>query len=324
VKVAILGAGAIGSYVGAALARGGADVSLIARGAHLAALREHGVTVLSPRGDFREHLPATDDPAEIGPVDVVFLGLKAYSYADCGPLLAPLLHETTGVVAAQNGVPWWYFHRHGGPYDGRRIEAVDPGGATSAAIPPERAIGCVVYCSAELEAPGVIRHGEGTRFSLGEPDRSMSERCLQLSEAFVSGGLKAPVEPDLRDEIWVKLLGNAIFNPLSVLTRATLAAMCRHPGTRALAHAGMQECLDIAGALGARPQIDIERRIDGAERVGEHRTSTLQDLEAGKRLELDALIVAVVELAELTDTPAPTMRALAAESTLLAASLGLS
>ena len=323
-KVAILGAGAIGAYVGAALARGGADVSLIARGAHLAALRENGVTVLSPRGDFQVHVPATDDPAEVGPVDIVFLGLKAYSYADSGPLLAPLLHEKTGVVAAQNGVPWWYFHRHGGPYDGHRIEAVDPGGATSAAIAPERAIGCVVYCSAELEAPGVIRHGEGTRFSLGEPDRSVSERCVQLSEAFVSGGLKAPVEPDLRDEIWVKLLGNAIFNPLSVLTRATLAAMCRHPGTRALAHAGMQECLDIANALGSRPQIDIERRIGGAERVGEHRTSTLQDLEAGKRLELDALIVAVVELAELTGTPAPTIRTLAAESTLLAASLGLS
>ena len=237
-KIAILGAGAIGSYVGAALARGGADVSLIARGAHLAALRERRRDVLSPRGDFSAHPPATDDPAEIGPVDVVFLGLKAYSYADSGPLLAPLLHETTAVVAAQNGVPWWYFHRHGGPYDGRRIEAVDPGGATTAAIAPERAIGCVVYCSTELEAPGVIRHGEGTRFSLGEPDRSVSERCLQLSEALVAGGLKAPVEPDLRDEIWIKLLGNAVFNPLSVLTRATLAAMCRHPGTRALAREG--------------------------------------------------------------------------------------
>jgi 2-dehydropantoate 2-reductase len=323
VKVAVLGAGAIGSYVGAALARGGTDVSLIARGAQLAALREHGVTVRSPRGDFSARLPATDDPAEIGPVDVVFLGLKAYSYADCGPLLAPLLHDTTSVVAAQNGVPWWYFHDHGGPYDGRRIEAVDPGGATTAAIAPERAIGCVVYCSAELEEPGIIRHGEGTRFSLGEPDRSVSERCVRLSEAFTSGGLKAPVEPDLRDEIWVKLLGNAVFNPLSVLTRATLAAMCRHPGTRALAREGMQECLAIANALGARPEIDVERRIDGAERVGEHRTSTLQDLEAGKRLELAALVVAVVELAELTGTPAPTMRTLAAESTLLAASLGL-
>ena len=221
--------------------------------------------MLSPRGDFHEHPLATDDPAEIGPVDVVFLGLKAYSYAGCGPLLAPLLHDGTAVVAAQNGVPWWYFHRHGGPYDGRRIEAVDPGGATSAAIPPERAIGCVVYCSTELEAPGVVRHGEGTRFSLGEPDRSRSERCLQLSEALVAGGLKAPVEPDLRDEIWIKLLGNAVFNPLSVLTRATLAAMCRNPATRALARAGMEECLAIANALGVQPQIEIERRIDGAE-----------------------------------------------------------
>jgi 2-dehydropantoate 2-reductase len=323
VRVAILGAGAIGSYVGAALARGGADVSLIARGAHLTALRENGVTVLSPRGDFGERLPATDDPAEIGPVDVVFLGLKAYSYAAAGPLLAPLLHEGTAVVAGQNGVPWWYFHRHGGPYDGRRIEAVDPGGATSTAIPPERAIGCVVYCSTELVAPGVVRHGEGTRFSLGEPDRSRSERCVAFADAMIAGGLKAPVETDLREEIWIKLLGNAIFNPLSVLTRATLAGMCRNPGTRALARAGMQECLDIAAAVGARPQIEIERRIDGAESVGEHRTSTLQDLEAGKRLELDALVVAVVELAELTGTHAPTLRALAASSALLAESLGL-
>ena len=322
-KVAVLGAGAIGAFVGAALARGGAEVSLIARGAQLAALRANGVTVLSPRGDFREHLPATDDPAEIGPVDVVFLGLKAYSYASCGPLLAPLLHDRTAVVAGQNGVPWWYFHRHGGPYDGRRIEAVDPGGATSAAIPPERAIGCVVYCSTELEAPGVVRHGEGTRFSLGEPDRSRSQRCTAFSEAMIAGGLKAPVEPDLRDEIWIKLLGNAVFNPLSALTRATLAAMCRDPGTRELARAGMQECLDIAAAVGAHPQIEIERRIDGAERVGEHRTSTLQDLEAGKRLELDALVAAVVELADLTGTPAPTLRALAASSALLAESLGL-
>jgi 2-dehydropantoate 2-reductase len=323
VKVAILGAGAIGAYVGAALARGGTDVALIARGAQLAALRENGVRVLSPRGDFQAHPVATGDPAEIGPVDVVFLGLKAHSYAACGPLLAPLLHDRTAIVAAQNGVPWWYFHRHGGPYDGRRVEAVDPGGATSAAIPPERAIGCVVYCSTELEAPGVVRHGEGTRFSLGEPDRSRSERCLQLSEALVAGGLKAPVESDLRDEIWIKLLGNAVFNPLSVLTRATLGAMCRNPGTRALARSGMEECLAIAGALGVHPPIELDRRIAGAEAVGEHRTSTLQDLDAGKRLELDALIVAVVELAELTGTPAPTLRALSASSTLLAESLGL-
>jgi 2-dehydropantoate 2-reductase len=324
VKVAILGAGAIGAYVGAALARGGADVALIARGAQLEALRSSGVTVHSPRGDFHEHPPATDDPAEIGPVDFVFLGLKAYSYAGSGPLLAPLLYERTAVVAAQNGVPWWYFHGHGGPYDGRRIEAVDPGGATSAVIAPERAIGCVVYCSTELEAPGVIRHGEGTRFSLGEPDRTRSERCRQLSEALVAGGLKAPVESDLRNEIWIKLLGNAVFNPLSVLTRATLGAMCRHPPTRAVAATAMRECLAIANALGAHPQIEIERRIEGAERVGEHRTSTLQDLEAGKRLELDALIVAVVELAELTGTPAPALQAIAASSTLLAESLGLS
>jgi 2-dehydropantoate 2-reductase len=321
--VAVLGAGAIGSYVGAALARGGAEVALVARGTQLAALREHGVTVRSPRGDFHAALQATDDPAEIGPVDIVFLGLKAYSYATAGPLLEPLLHDRTAVVAGQNGIPWWYFYRHGGPFDGRRIEAVDPGGATSAAIDPARAMGCVVYCSTELEAPGVVRHGEGTRFTLGEPDRTRSQRCLAFSEAMIAGGLKAPVESDVREQIWIKLLGNAIFNPLSVLTRATLAAMCRDPGTRALARTGMQECIEIARALGSNPEVEIERRIDGAERVGDHRTSTLQDLEAGKRLELDALIVAVVELADLTGTPAPTLRALSASSSLLAESLGL-
>jgi len=323
-RLCVYGAGAIGGYLGVELSRAGHDVSLIARGPHLAAIQKHGL-MLQIEGETRvAKLRATDDPMQAGPQDAVFLTLKSHSVPAVVDTLAPLLSPHTSVVTAQNGVPWWYFHRHGGPYDGRRIEAVDPGGATTAAIAPERAIGCVVYCSTELEAPGVIRHGEGTRFSLGEPDRSVSGRCLALSEALVAGGLKAPVEPDLRDEIWIKLLGNAVFNPLSVLTRATLAAMCRHPGTRALAREGMLECLAIASALGARPQIDIERRLEGAERVGEHRTSTLQDLEAGKRLELDALLVAVVELADLTDVPAPTLRALAAASTLLAVSLGLS
>ena len=319
----MLGAGAIGAYVGAALARGGAEVALIARGAHLAAVRARRRHGAQPARRLHAAPQATDDPAEIGPVDVVFLGLKAYSYAAAGPLLAPLLHDRTAVVAGQNGIPWWYFHRprravRRAPHRSRRSWW-----RVTAAIDPARAIGCVVYCSTELEAPGVVRHGEGTRFTLGEPDRTRSDRCLAFADAMVAGGLKAPVEVDVREEIWIKLLGNAIFNPLSVLTRATLAAMCRDPGTRALARAGMQECLAIASALGCDPEIEIERRIDGAERVGDHRTSTLQDLEAGKRLELDALIVAVVELADLTRTPAPTLRALSASSSLLAESLGL-
>lgn len=323
-KIAVLGAGAIGAYVGAALARGGADVHLIARGEHLAAMQRNGVEVISPRGSFRAHPPATSDPREVGPVDVVFLGLKAYSYASSGPLLAPLLGPETAVVAAQNGIPWWYFHRSGGPYDGRRVEAVDDGGAVSAVIAPERAIGCVVYCSTEIERPGIIRHLEGTRFSIGEPDGSVSERCRAFSEAMVSGGLKCPVEPNLRDEIWIKLMGNVALNPLSVLTGATLVELCTHATTRRLVASIMEETLAIAAALGSTPAIDIERRLEGARRVGEHKTSMLQDFEAGKRLELGAVVRAVVELAELTDTPAPHVGAVHAAIDLLAERRGLS
>jgi 2-dehydropantoate 2-reductase len=280
-RVAVLGAGAIGAYVGAALARGGTDVHLIARGENLEAMRRDGVKVLSDRGDFEAHPPATDDPAEVGPVDYVFLGLKANSYASAGPLLEPLMHDDTAVIAAQNGIPWWYFHGVEGPYANRPIESVDPGGAVTRVIPPERAIGCVVYAGTELEAPGVVRHLEGTRFTIGEPDRTVSERCLRFSEAMVAGGLKCPVEQDVRDEIWVKLMGNVAFNPLSALTRSTMAQICRHDNARRLVATMMAETLEIAEAVGAHPQISIEKRLAGAERVGDHKTSTLQDLEAG-------------------------------------------
>jgi 2-dehydropantoate 2-reductase len=322
-RVAVLGAGAIGAYVGAALACGGADVHLIARGANLDAIRRGGVRVRSPRGDFEAHPPATDDSREVGPVDFVFLGLKAHSYASCGSLLEPLLHKDTAVVPAQNGIPWWYFHRLEGPYEGRRIEAVDPGGAVSRAIPPERAIGCVAFPGTALAEPGVVQHYEGTRFSIGEPDGSISERCSRFSEAMIAGGLKCPVEERLRDDIWIKLMGNVAFNPLSILTRATLAEMCGHEPTRALVARIMGESLEIARAVGAEPSISIERRLEGAEGVGEHKPSTLQDLEAGKPVELAALIDAVVELADLTGVEAPSLRGVAAASGLLAETLGL-
>jgi 2-dehydropantoate 2-reductase len=322
-RVAVLGAGAIGAYVGAALARGGTEVHLVARGKHLEALRRDGVRVLSKRGDFAAHPPATDDPGEIGPVDVVFLGLKANSYASAGPLLEPLMHEETAVVAGQNGIPWWYFHGMDGEYAGHRIESVDPDGSVSRVIPPERAIGCVVYAGTELEEPGVVRHLEGTRFTIGEPDGSISPRCKAFSEAMIAGGLKCPIEERVRDEIWVKLMGNASFNPLSVLTRSTLAGMCRHQPTRRLVASMMEETLEIAHAVGAQPSVSIERRLTGAERVGEHKPSTLQDLEAGKPLELAALVDAVVELADLTGVDAPCLRAVAAASGLLAESLDL-
>lgn len=317
-KVAVLGAGAIGAYVGASLCRAGAEVHLIARGPQLAALRENGVRVLSPRGDFHAHPNATDDPAEVGPVDHVFLGIKATGYAQAGDLVRPLLHDRTSLIAAQNGIPWWYFHRHGGPYDGTRLESVDPGGTVSAVLAPERAIGCVVYAATELQEPGVVRHLEGTRFSIGEPDRSVSPRCTEFSAAMIEGGLKCPVEPELRNDIWIKLLGNISFNPISALSRATMRQMCLHGGTRRVIETMMHETLAVAEALGCRPDISVEKRLAGAERVGDHRTSTLQDLERGKPLELDVLLAAVVELAEITGVPVPTLRTVHAISDLLA------
>jgi 2-dehydropantoate 2-reductase len=322
-KVAVLGAGAIGAYVGAALHRGGTDVHLVARGEHLEAIRKHGVQVTSPRGDFTARTPATDDPTEIGPVDYVFLGLKANSYASCGELIAPLMHPGTTVVAAQNGIPWWYFHGLPGPYEGKRIESVDPGGAVSRTLPVEQAVGCVVYCSTELDGPGHVRHLEGTRFSIGEPAGPVSRRCLDFSEAMVAGGLKCPVEADIRSDIWIKLLGNAAFNPISALARATMAEIAGHAGTRATVALMMEESLQIAAALGCHPEISVAKRIDGAERVGDHKTSMLQDLERGRPLELDVILAAVVELAEMTGTPAPTLRSVHAVTDLLSTKVGL-
>lgn len=298
--------------------RGGAEVHLIARNQHLEAMQSNGVRVLSPRGDFVARPNATEDPADVGPVDYVFLGLKAHSYQTCGPLVEPLLGPNTAVIAAQNGIPWWYFHKLKGPYEGRRIEAVDPGGATSAVLPPERAVGCVVYPATVIESPGVIRHLEGTRFSIGEPSGEISARCTELSDAMIAGGLKCPVEPDIRDDIWIKLMGNVAFNPLSALTRATMVDICRHPRTRDLVVQLMEETLDIAARLGSTPDISIEKRLRGAENVGAHKTSMLQDLEAGKQLELDAIVTAVVELADITGAPAPTLRTVHAATDLLA------
>jgi 2-dehydropantoate 2-reductase len=323
-RIAVVGAGAIGAYVGAALARGGADVQLVARGANLEAMRCDGIRVLTSRGDFTARPHATDDPREIGPVDVVFLGLKANGYATAGPLLEPLMDDHTAVVAAQNGIPWWYFHGMDGQFGGRRIETVDRDGAVSRVIPPARAIGCVVYAGTELQAPGVVRHLEGTRFTIGEPDGTLSERCKSFSEAMIAGGLKCPVETSgLRNEVWVKLMGNVSFNPLSALTGATIAGMCRYQPTRRLVETMMYETLDVARAVGAEPHVSVERRLAGGEKVGEHRTSTLQDLLAGKPLELGPIIDAVVELADLTEVPVPSLRTVSAACGLLAQTRGL-
>ena len=316
-RFAVVGAGAIGAFVGACLARGGTETHLVARGPHLAAMQERGVRVTGPTGDFQVDVHATDDPRDIGPVDVVFLGLKAYSYAQAGELLEPLLGQSTAVIAAQNGIPWWYFHKHGGQFDGRRLDSVDPGGAVSAAIPADRALGCVVYPATELAAPGVVRHVEGNRLSIGEPDRSDSETCRRVCEAMTAGGLKCRVTKDLRAEIWVKLLGNATFNPLSALTGATMAQLCAFGPTRALLAEMMGEVAAVAEAVGCPPRISIERRLEAAEGVGDHKTSMLQDLEAGKRLELEVLVEAVLEIGALVGLDLPRLQSVHAATALL-------
>ena len=307
-RFAVVGAGAIGAYVGAALARGGADVTLIARGDHLRALQADGVRVLSPRGDFEAHPAATDDLGAIADADVVFVGLKAYSLPELAPQIGSHLREGAAVIAAQNGIPWWYFQSEGGRLDGTIVESVDPGGVVTRSIPPQSVVGCVVYCATEIERPGVIRHIEGTRFSIGEPDGSDSERCRSISEAFRAGGLKAPVDARLRDQIWLKLIGNAAFNPVSVLTRATLGALGEVPEMRDALRALLEEGAAVAAALGVQLSVPIERRLEGGFEVGEHKTSMLQDFEAGKPLEIDCLTGAIVELAQKLDVDVPRLR----------------
>jgi len=316
-RYAVIGAGAIGAYVGAALSRAGHDVTLFGRGPHLRAMQTGGVHVKSPRGDFIAHPWATDVLSSIGPVDVVLLTLKAHQLEAVMSDLPSLFKAQTPVVAIQNGIPWWYFQRHGGPYDGLQLESVDPGGKLAAAIPAERVIGCVIYCSTEIESPGVIRHLEGARYSLGEPDRSISPRAQSIAADFSAAGLKAPVERDLRNDIWLKLLGNAAFNPISALTRATLVDMTNDPLVEPLVREMMEEAVAIASKLGVGFDVTIEKRIDGARRVGAHKTSMLQDYEAGKALELDALTGAVVELGEKLGVPTPATRHVYALARLL-------
>jgi 2-dehydropantoate 2-reductase len=310
VRFAIAGAGAIGAYVGAALARGGADITLIARGEHLRAMQQHGVRVQSPAGDFEAHPAATDDFAAIADADVVFVGLKAYNLPELAPRIGSFLRADAGVIAAQNGIPWWYFQSEGGPLDGTIVEAVDPAGVVSASIPPEAVVGCVVYCATEIVEPGVIRHIEGTRYSIGEPDGSQSERCTAISAAFRAGGLKCAVDTKLRDQIWLKLIGNAAFNPVSVLTRATLGQLGEVPELRAVLRALLEEGAAVAEALGVMLPVSIERRLEAGLQVGDHKTSMLQDFEAGKPLELDCMTGAIIELAGKLGVGVPSLQAM--------------
>jgi 2-dehydropantoate 2-reductase len=309
VRICIFGAGAIGGLIGAKLAaKGEAEVSLVARGPHLAAMRENGLTLIAKDGATTNvRAAATDRPQELGPQDYVVLSLKAHSVPAVLDGLKLLLGPATAVVTAQNGVPWWYFYRHGGVHEGRRIEAVDPGGKTWDTIGPERVIGCDVYPAAEVAAPGVIRHIDGDRLPLGEPSREKTDRVLALSRFLVSAGFRAPIRNDIRSDIWVKLWGNLSFNPISALTGATLAGICADDGTRAVARTMMVEAETIANALGVTFPIDVDKRIAGAAAVGEHKTSMLQDLERGRPMEIDPLVTAVQELGRLTNTPTPTI-----------------
>jgi 2-dehydropantoate 2-reductase len=305
-RLCIFGAGAIGSFLAARLgAVPELELSLLARGPHLEAVRSRGLTLREGDTETRVAVRAVGDPAELGPQDFVFLTLKAHQVADALDQIRPLLGPETAVVTGQNGVPWWFFHRFGGPLEGTRIEAVDPGGRISAALGPERAIGCVVYPAAEIDAPGIVRHIDGDRFTLGEPCGERSERTQRLAAALAAGGLRAPVRTAIRTDIWVKLWGNLSFNPISALTGATLDRIVADPGTRAVARAMMVEAEAIAGRLGIVMPIDVDRRIAGAGEVGAHKTSMLQDLERGRKLETGALVAAVQELGRLTGTPTP-------------------
>ncbi len=306
-KICIYGAGAIGGYLGAQLAATDAEVSLVARGPHFAAMRERGLTLLTGDDSRTVRLPCTDDPRTLGIQDYVILTLKAHSTPAVLDHLQPLLGPDTAVVTAQNGILWWYFHAFPGPLQDRHLEAADPEGRTWRALGPERAIGCVVYPSCEIIEPGVVRHLDGTRFMVGEPDGTRSARVTALSEVLTAAGLKAPVRRKIRDDIWLKLLGNATFNPVSVLTRATLEQMGRDLGTREVIRRMMVEAVGVASALGVSFAMDIEKRIDAAVDVGAHRTSMLQDFEQGRPLELDALVATVTEMGRLVAVPTPVL-----------------
>jgi 2-dehydropantoate 2-reductase len=316
----IAGAGAIGAYIGARMAHAGFDVTLFARGPHLRAMQEHGVQVRSSEGDFVARPTIAGSLEEVGPVDVVFLGVKAHGLPQLAPQLKPVLGPETAVVSTQNGIPWWYFQGFGGELEGLRLEHIDPGGVISSAIEARSVVGSIVYFSTEISSPGVVQHIEGNRISLGEPNGSRSDRCRQIAEALIASGLRCPVTTRIRPEIWVKVLGNASLNPVSALTRATLVQMLRDPGVSSVIRNIMQEVEALSNKLGMELPVSIDQRMAGAEKVGEHKTSMLQDLEAGRPLELEALVGAVVELGERVGLAMPYTRTVYSCTKLLAQS----
>lgn len=306
-KVCIYGAGAIGAHIGVLMKLAGIDVSLIARGAHLEAIKSNGLKLIIGGEEKVARMPASSDPAELGPQDYVIIALKSHQAWEVAEKMKPLLGPNTAVVTAQNGIPWWYFYGFEGQYANLQLDSVDPGGRQWKAIGPERAIGCTVYPAAEIVEPGVVKHIYGDRYGLGEPTRKETDRVKALASAFEAAGLKPKIYPEIRNDIWLKLWGNLCFNPISALTRATLDVVATDPGTRAVARRMMEEAEIIARRIGAHFRVDIERRINGAASVGAHRTSMLQDLERGRPLELDALLTVVQEMGRLVGVDTPTI-----------------
>jgi 2-dehydropantoate 2-reductase len=320
VKIVIAGAGAIGGYIGARLARAaqpGVDVVLYARGPHLRAMQERGLRVISPDGDFEVRPTATGDLTSVGPADVVFLGVKAHGLTALAPQLEPLIGPHTVFVSTQNGIPWWYFQGTGGPLEGLRLERVDPGGVISSCIEPTRVVGSLAYFATDVIEPGVIRHTEGNKISFGEPDGTKSDRLRTIVEPLIAAGFRCPINARFRREIWVKLLGNVAFNPISALTGATLEELARHPDTSRTIRDIMAETEAVAARLGIELPISIDQRMAGAEKVGAHKTSMLQDLEAGRPMELEAVVGAVLELGDRLGIPMPTTRTVYACAKLL-------
>jgi len=319
VRFLIVGAGAIGAYLGACMTRRGEDVVLFARGPHFRAMKENGVRVIGAGEEFVVRPEVVDDLEKTGAADVVFLCVKAHSLTELAPRLRIVMGENTVFVSTQNGIPWWYFQNTGDRFESLQLERVDPGGIISRSIDSRRVLASIVYFSTEIKEPGVIWHIAGNRISLGEPDGSRSERSRQIAQALIAAGLRAPITTHIRQEIWVKILGNVAFNPLSALTRATLVGMVRDPDVSRLVRNIMLEVETVARKIGIDMPVSIEQRIAGAEKVGEHKTSMLQDLEAGRPMELDAIVGAVVELGELLDIPMPHCSAVYACTKLLSA-----
>jgi 2-dehydropantoate 2-reductase len=310
VKTVIVGAGAVGGYIGARLARAGAEVVLFARGSHLQAMQERGLRVVSCDGDFETKPDVTGDLASIGTADVVILGVKAHSLTSLAPRLSTLFHPETMVVSTQNGIPWWYFQHLDGELKGLRLERVDSGGVIASAIEPWRVVGSLVYFAADLAEPGVIHHTEGNRISLGEPDGNRSQRTRKLAAALIRAGFRCPITTRIREEIWVKLLGNVAFNPISALTGGTLEELARHRDVSSIVREVMQETEAVAKKLGIELPISIDQRLAGAEKVGAHKTSMLQDYEAGRPLEVEGVVGTMVELGERLGVPMPVIRTL--------------